>query len=280
MRQAHLFPIILLAAAAPLAALPFAGCVDTRPEASRPCPCASGTVCCASGVCAPDGDSCGEATLGLAIENAGTWTGYLENYNLPSGSDALAITLDVSGPVVSGTFVMGTAAAPPPPTDITIPWPPGSPPITTIADSAGPGLSIPDEGIVEGVAYEARDIVWENLRLKFKVALGDAWRPLCDLYAANPITVAGETVVCPASWGWQRDVGCTVGEAILSDADCQHVLLVCASNYKPTRCVCDETTCTPFAGDLSVDVALHDNRGDGSVAGAIKANVRLTRAGR
>jgi len=66
----------------------------------------------------------------------------------------------------------------------------------------------------------------------------------------------------------------------LSDADCQHVLLVCASNYKPTRCVCDETTCTPFAGDLSVDVALHDNRGDGSVAGAIKANVRLTRAGR
>src|SRR5207244_9243080 len=113
--------------AAPLAALPFAGCVDTRPEASRPCPCASGNVCCASGVCAPDGDSCGEATLALAVENAGTWTGYLENYNLPSGSDALAIALDVSGAVVSGTFVMGTAAAPPPPTDLTTPWPPGSP---------------------------------------------------------------------------------------------------------------------------------------------------------
>jgi hypothetical protein len=279
MQQAHPFRIILLAAVVPLAALPFAGCVDTRPEASTPCPCASGNVCCASGVCASDGDSCGEATLALAAENAGTWTGYLENYNLPSGSDALKIALDVSGGVVSGTFVMGTVAPPPPPTDITTPWPPGSPPIVTFADVTASNFPIPDQGIVEGFAYEARDIAWENLRLKFKVALGDAWRPLCDLYAANPITVAGQPVVCPTSWGWERGVGCTVGQTVLSDADCQHVLIACTSTFQP-RCVCSETTCTPFAGDLSVDVALHDHRGDGSVAGPIEANVRLTRASR
>lgn len=276
MGHAHHHRIALLAATAPLLALQLAGCVDTHPEAGRPCPCSTGNVCCSSGVCAPDGDHCGAATLALAAENAGTWTGYLENFNLPSGSDALKIAINVNDAAVSGTFVLGTAAAPPPPTDVMTPWPPGSPPIMTFGSS---GLPLPpiitDDGIVEGAVYQARDIVWENLRVKFKVALGEAWQPLCDLYAANPITVGNETFVCPPSWGAGAGQ-CKIGEITLTDAECQRLLAACNGQG---RCLCNTTTCTPTAGDLSVDVALHDDRGDGSVAGAIQANVRLMRTG-
>lgn len=259
-----------------LSGLLLLGCVDHRSSASDPCPCATGNVCCASGVCAVDDNHCGQATLALASENVGTWTGYFENYNLASGSDALTISLSISedAATASGTLVMGAGDPPAPPTDLATPWPPGSPAPSKSDPSLGGKIF--DNGVIEGYTYEAHNLTWENLRLKFTVALADAWRPLCDLYASHPITAGGQTFVCPSSWGTDAAGNCTVGPsgATLSDADCLQLIAACLPGG---RCSCNETSCDPAVGDLSIDVALHDDRGDGSAVGPIQANIRLMR---
>lgn len=162
------------------------GCAERPSPLTSPCPCATGYFCCASGVCAASESSCGDATLALAQESAGTWSGYLENFALRSGADEVRISLSVSGQNVSGQVVFGTAPAPPAP-EPGMPWPPGSSDATVFGE----------DGIVEGFVYQARDVRWLNRRLKFRVELAEAWQPFCDTVATPLITFEGQTFVCP-----------------------------------------------------------------------------------
>src|SRR6185436_3054232 len=69
------------------------GCVDKVNTAVLSCPCASGYVCCESGVCATEQNGCPAATAALSASVAGRWTGYVEN--LAGGDDAVSITIAV-----------------------------------------------------------------------------------------------------------------------------------------------------------------------------------------
>lgn len=240
-------------------------CAAKRESTTSPCPCATSNVCCTSGVCAKDEASCDKATLALATEAAGTWTGYFENFTLFSGSDALKISLAVEGEIAAGQVVLGEVPPPTLPTDTSTPWPPG-------VGDAGTGS---DAVYVEGFVYHARDIRWESRRLKFNVDLAEGWQPFCDLY--KPITVGSRSFICPeGGWSYATNDGCRLSDG--TSVDCTQLFAVCqGAGYG--HCVCNETSCTAFAETMSIDVSLHGDDGDGSVTGILNANnIRLIRS--
>lgn len=260
------------------------GCSERLSPLTSPCPCATGYVCCESGICATSETSCEDATLALARESAGTWTGYLENFALRSGGDEVSISLSVSGQNVSGQVVFGTAQQPPAPQP-NMPWPPGSSDDTVFGEA----------GIVEGFVYQAREVRWLNRRLKFQIELAEAWQPFCDAVATPPITLAEQTFVCPTQGvGITGSGECrvhlepwtfsdTIQGVPVSDADCAVLKKRCGPGQ---RCICDEVGCSALPGQLSVDVALRGDMGDGSMAGPSTGlddplpttNLRLTRS--
>src|SRR4051812_23884467 len=142
-----------------------AGCADKVATATAACPCATGNVCCASGVCAKSEGACPAATLALAQESSGQWRGYVENYNFPSGSDAVSISLSVSGEEVSGQVVFGDPATPQGGPDA------GRP--SAIDGGLPVSPSAGEPALKEGFSYHANDIRWENRRLKLTVFLSD-----------------------------------------------------------------------------------------------------------
>ncbi len=133
------------------------------PTETNPCPCASGYVCCSSGVCATDQGGCGAVTAVLSQAVAGDWTGYLEDFSFPSGSDAIKISIAVAPDgALSGQVVLGAGSAPPTATDPDVAWPQG-----VSAASVRYGL--------EGASYDALNILWEANRLKFSISLYSPW---------------------------------------------------------------------------------------------------------
>lgn len=240
-------------------------CAEKVVSKVQACPCATGNVCCQSGVCAADQNLCGSATLALAAESAGVWTGYFENFNLPSGSDALKISLSVDGDLVSGELVLGTANEPPPPMR------PASVPDAGIDYDGG---GIPGEGYVEGYRFQLQDLRWESRRMKFTVKLGDYWKPLCDSY--QPVTVAGQTFICPSGWSSGPGAECALDDG--TPIDC-NLLQPCVIGGP---CQCTDTSCTPAAGELKVDVALRGDNGDGTanLNYGNNVNIRLVRSSR
>ena len=152
-------------------ALAAPGCAADVPTASNACPCATGYVCCASGVCAPDQSGCGTATAALSIAAQGKWVGYVENAaSLSSGSDDLELTLTVDeAGAITGRMIFGTGAAPPVPTDGMMTWPPGT-------DYAGPVSKFTARWPYEGVAYTTQSPEWEARRLRFTIARLEPWR--------------------------------------------------------------------------------------------------------
>jgi hypothetical protein len=208
--------------------------------------------------------------LALATENAGTWAGYLENTALPSGSDAIRVSLNVAGAEVTGELVLGTAPPPPVPTEAVYP--------SNLVPFGLDGHSLSPVRYVEGFVYHARDLAWESRRLKFTVDLAEAWQATCALY--QPITVAGETFICPGGYGYSSDTGlCDLANGMPNtEFDCKYL----APCEPESQCHCDATTCTPAGGTISVDVALRGDLGDGSLIGIAPSNaatnLRLMRA--
>jgi hypothetical protein len=245
------------------------GCAEKVTSATSSCPCATGNVCCASGVCAASENACPAATLALAQESSGVWTGYIENFNFPSGSDAISISLSVAGDVVSGQVVFGDPATPVDSVDPSSSY--GTRPDGPPAD---PSAGEPD--YKEGFAYQARDIRWENRRLKLAVNLSDAWKTRCD--AIPPLTVGGQTFICPTSWSYLYMEGCKLVDG--TPIDCA-LLGPCNGISGPGHCSCNVTECHPNGGIVYLDIALRDNIGDGSEQGIGDGggsyNLRVTR---
>jgi hypothetical protein len=238
------------------------GCADPVDIATKACPCADGAFCCGSGVCAADQASCPAATLALARESAGEWTGYIENYELPSGSDSLAITIAVSGETVSGHVVFGDQMF----TGITVPDRP----------SAILWVNEPPPSIHEGFEYQARNIRWEARRLKLEVPRQPVYGQYCA--ALQTLFAARDEAACPPNGVLvDRDaMTCSnpVNRTQLYDCD---AVAFCDSGpqYGP-YCSCTGQTCSLVddGAVLHFDIALRGEIGDGSFGGN---NVRLMR---
>jgi hypothetical protein len=272
-----------------------AGCVDKVDTAVLSCPCATGYVCCESGVCATEQMGCAAATAALSATVAGHWTGYIEN--LAGGDDAVDLTIAVaSDGSLSGQVTIGSGTPPAPATDGTVGWP----------ASIDQGLDTVPPTHLSGFAYTATDMSWLAKRLKIRVPTYEPWEPWCALQQSYPTPdgyrcyPAGNFMSLGAAGNCQIDTDPTMTTDPLVAIGCTQYAMcdtvrACNCPNPPSCncggngvCECDATGCHAGSTWMSVpigswfDLSFHGNDGDGSVAlglgGQDRYNVRLMRA--
>lgn len=278
-----------------LSAMAAMGCVDQLPTSDKPCPCASGYVCCDSGRCASIQVGCdmspagagghagtgagGQAGTGsgrggsgfggtagsmtpplpseVVAEVAGTWKGYLESFTFPSGSDTITINiLAPAGGFATANVVFGDVAAPPPPTDPDVAW--------------------PDEDIVshqtalEGWPYVAHNLSYESPRLRFTISRYSPWQDWCALQTPVPNPELGYACVPALAI---RDTNgqlvhdaqgkCLLNTTPAMPVDCAKAAPLCMGT--PPLCQCTMTECHAWEiPAVTFDIALRNGIGDGS----------------
>ena len=284
-----------------LTAMAALGCVDQLPTSDKPCPCASGYVCCDSGKCASSEAACNAGSAGasgiagttgsvghggsggggsagsgaplvpseVVAEVAGLWTGYMEGFTFPSGSDKVMISIVATpGEYAQVTVWFGDAPQPLPPTDPNVAW--------------------PDENVLshhtalEGWPYQALDLSYESPRLRFSISRWSPWQDWCFMQtpvpnpnlgwacvAAPPITNSSGQNVLDAQGN------CLTNTTPPMPVDCAKAFPLCMGT--PPICHCDMNVC--YAEDLrfTFDVALRNGVGDGSTTLPFGAatNIRL-----
>jgi hypothetical protein len=270
---------LLLGSSMVLATALAAACVDHVDAQIKSCPCATGYVCCESGVCAADSSRCDAATSALSASVEGSWSGYIENFDpRPEAPDSLRITLSVAPDgMLSGHIAFG-GNAPPPPTDPAVMWPPNY------------DIWL-DPSFLPGTSYGARDIKWQSRRLKFSVDLYEGWQPWCVLQQSYP--VPGDDGSMPAGVTAGDRYWCN--EAMLADynpnAPDSCAIQLSPGVTKPVDCgkfrICSMTCQCDAAGchakpelTNAFDIAFDGATGEGSMFLGQSYNVRLTRDSR
>jgi hypothetical protein len=260
-----------MAAVAALLGGAAAGCADHVQSQVLSCPCDQG-ICCSSGVCAADENSCTQATAALSMQASGQWTGYVENFMFPSGSDQLKLTFQVaSDSSLTGQVVLGTGTPPAPATDGSVAWPANYFSSTRTVD----GGLFRTVSLMEGFSYQAMQSEWTARRLSFTVAFGEPWGPWCRLQTAMDY---GQGWACAPGGGTIQDGQCIVDTAQGSvPLDCG-VVNLCVPQLGFCSCTaagCDGARTT----SMSFDIALRSDDADGSIAlGGQTHNIRLVRA--
>jgi hypothetical protein len=201
----------------------------------------------------------GDASLLGALE---TWTGYLENFQFPSGSDAvkLSFATDPTG-VVVGTLTFGAGSPPPAATDPDANYPPGPTQIGTTT-------------VVEGFPYTIARGTLETSRLRFTIWETEVWTGWCALQTQYP-----GSIWCVPNVGIyteNSDGKCSyqsVPGGQVTELNCTKVAL-CGSAV----CACAAGSCTvSFYGNIEFDMALSINGASGSITGQLgDHNIRLT----
>jgi hypothetical protein len=203
------------------------------------------------------------------------WTGYIENYHLPSGSDVvkLGVILDTS-PDVSGNVALGSGTPPPPAADPNVGYP---------ADYTVrlPGLDATPY-VAEGYSYPIHaGGMRTGQRLQFFIDLTDLWSGWCGLQTppadGSPICVPGNGGMVSAD-----RMSCAYSDSAtgqLHPIDCGKYSL-CAFDMV---CFCGvgQPTCTTSAGhgDVMFDITIGDDSAtaSGSIAGVLgDHNIHLT----
>ncbi|HMF40398.1 MAG TPA: hypothetical protein VKQ32_06880 [Polyangia bacterium] len=187
-----------------------------------------------------------------------SWTGYVENYQFPSGSDVVKIAFasDDAGQVV-GTVILGNGTPPPPATDPNVGYPPG------YGAPQQPVIVGPPAGyIAEGYAYSMRNGTLVGSRLRFGVSLTDLWQGWCALQTP----VAGSSSCLPNWGGMSSPSGC----ALLNPATNQYVPVDCGKFdlcFLGMICRCDASGCQVQDYGISdmFDVSINNDRADGSM---------------
>jgi hypothetical protein len=179
------------------------------------------------------------------------WDGYIENYQLTSGSDAVHIELDISAsPVVTGTVLLGSASILPPASDPDVGYPSG-------LDSNGP----PGNRPYEGFEFTATDGDLTQDRLRFTISTREVWAGWCALQ--TPVLSEGADppfyACLPNSYSFEG--GCVLGGA---PVDCGKLYLCNLSR----TCDCTVAGCSAAPGeDLSFDLLVDKDEAHGSVTG-------------
>lgn len=213
---------------------------------------------------------------------SGTYSGYVESFMFPDGSDNLvmALTFAADG-TVTGTVLFGDAPLLSPPTDPNVGYPPG------FSDQVMVGVGAPSEGFY----FTVLDGTYTSSRLRLEIAPPEIWKQWCQIqttiypqYGATSDGSCGPldgygclpnaaTVIGPS--------GCTLSscqEPTPMPVDCGKLTL-CGS---PSPCVCTATSCTADLGPnwrVAFDMVLAAGMLDGSSTGlgSTPFNVHLTR---
>ena len=212
----------------------------------------------------------GPAATGPLSQGPTSWTGYIENYQFPSGSDVIRFTstVDSSGQVTVTVF-LGNGTPPPPATDPNVAYPPG-----LMLDGLKP---LDSPYWAEGFAYTMTSGTFQSQRLRFTINNYQLWSGWCALQ--TPVNGADG---CLPNWAGNMgsDGNCYQWNA----ATGQNILVDCGKFslcYTSHVCACSNTVCvydTNRGTTASFDVAIVGPAADGSVVGLIsdRANVHFT----
>jgi hypothetical protein len=189
-----------------------------------------------------------------------SWTGYAENFQFPSGSDAIKFSFayDPSGQVV-GQVILGSGTPPPPATDPNVGYPPGYNGFNVLfADAEGFPFSMVGGNFVFH-------------RLRFAIEGTELWASWCAL----------QTPPADGSDGCLPNfVSATVGEdsCSITTANGKTTAVDCTKWYlcegavgfsSASVCLCTPTGCIPRPGrnTISFDMFISDDTASGSVSG-------------
>jgi hypothetical protein len=214
---------------------------------------------------------------GSPVGPSQTWTGYVENFMFPSGSDALTLTVaaDSQGNPV-GTIVLGHTTPPAPATDPNVGYPPGY----GIGISELNTIAGPVDFYVEGYPYPFDQGALTPQRLHFTANLEQLWAGWCALQ-----TEGGDSGSCLPSAGSMFSADGT--SCVYEDRAGQSVSVNCGKLALCGRvgpCACTQSGCTltstPGKGEvLSLDIAINGNNANGAVDGPFGTqNVQFTKS--
>ena len=218
---------------------------------------ASGTIITDAGPSGPD--------VGV-LDASQSWTGYIENYQFPSGSDLLNITFasDAAGNMV-GTVTLGTGTPPPPATNPNVGYPAS---VEAMLVSGGA------TGIVgylaEGFAYPIVNGTLTTNRMRFDVNRNDLWQSWCALETP---AVDGSGRCTP---NWESASSGSPGDSVCSfinPANGQMIPIDCGKQILCGigTCACGTNSCAPGQNEepLSFDLSITNEGADGSILGLL-----------
>ena len=185
-----------------------------------------------------------------------SWTGYIENSQFPSGSDAVRFTFSVdSSGQVTGKVIFGNGTPPPPVTDPNVGYP-------SNFQDLQPSL------LLEGFPYSMTTGSYSPDRIRFTIQINELWREWCALQI--PIDDSGMclpawdgTVLATPGWGQCSQSNPTTGETVIIDCERFHL---CQGPF----CTCSSTACRVNESDsdaMSFDLAISGATASGSSSG-------------
>jgi hypothetical protein len=209
---------------------------------------------------------------------SGTYTGYIESFKFPDGSDVVTMTLAFADSgAVTGTVYFGTGAPLAPPTNPNLGYPPG---YDTIGVSAFPPL--------EGFDFAVLDGTYASPRLTLTIQPSEIWKQWCEIQTTiYPIYNGQADGGCGSMLGYgclpnagtmgMTQGGVTTCQWISCDepattVDCAKMAL-CVNGG---TCTCIATACTvpvDTSGGISFDMQLISGALNGSSVGLEESQV-------
>jgi hypothetical protein len=195
-----------------------------------------------------------------------SWTGYIENYQFSSGSDAIKLTFaaDSAGQVV-GTVLFGNGTPPPQATDPNTGYPPGFAAMNTYTSGYW----------VEGFTYSTASGTAASSRLRFSVSSNELWSGWCALQ--TPIDDGG---MCVPNWGGS----CLNGQCSQTNPATGQTIDVDRGKFElcfmSHVCLCSTMACVAdlSGGGASFDLTISGTNAFGSTAGDLgDHNVHFTK---
>jgi hypothetical protein len=183
-----------------------------------------------------------------------SWTGYVENYQFPSGSDVikLAYTYDSAGQV-TGSVVFGDGVPPAPATDPNVGYPPGL------------GMEPFSYAPTEGFSFSIPSGTLASNRLRFGIEVFELWDGWCKLQPAP----SDDSNLCVPSWSG----GYNAGACYMTSPAGKYVTIDCGKFslcFMNRVCTCSPVGCiVPPGPDVRFDMFVTDGTASGSVAGAL-----------
>lgn len=211
----------------------------------------------------------------IALE--GRWVGELESGLLLSGSSvvSLDVTRATADSEPTAVVIFGTGAAPTPPTDADVGWPPGLDPLE--------GDIVP---VADGFVYRVSTGSRMDNRVRFDIPVTELWEPWCAIQVPFRTLPGSDEAQCLPNRPWTA----TPFECQLDEAGGEPVMMVECLKLTLCRrsrvCDCDVTGgCAPSVDGITMylDVNFTDEEGvgtivwmgEGMVSGS--ARVRFTR---
>jgi len=223
----------------------------------------------------PDASAGADPDAGATLAPiVGTWSGYAENLQTGSGTMSLVFSRQADGSV-SGSLTFGSGAQPPPPTQRTDVFPPGSGGVENQVQYPFPGFG-----------YTAVGVSFDGERLQLGIVAHELWKPWCALQTSYDWGPADPGACgCLPDWSGEGSVT-AAGSCTMTRPDTLEQVPVPCTLRAPCEaypvCFCNAAGCSVNMEDpnSTLDVQLAGDRLDGSISGLSSAplNVHLTRS--